>query len=99
MANATSLTDPLIATADACRVARLSEVDLENWNRIKNPFGTLVTEGKRTRRMYSVMDLLHLRLMHALCGPTSPGSRSRSFLSPAIAHGVVGMLVDRVIEY
>ena len=59
--------------------------------------GRLVLEGGRARRRYSALDVLRIRLMRALTGPTSPGTRSRSFLQPVIAHGIVGMFLDECI--
>ncbi len=61
------------------------------------PLGVLVAQGRRTCRKFSALDLVRLRLMLALCGPTAPGTRARSFLQPAIAYGISGMMLDQCI--
>jgi hypothetical protein len=79
-------------TADACRIARISAGDLENWQTSSFQLGTTVAEGRRTRRLYSAADLIHLRCVTALCAPTPSGYRQRMFASPALAFAMVASI-------
>ncbi len=47
--------------------------------------GVVVPPGRRSVRRFSVEDLLVLRMTAIACGPTMPGTRGRTFMSPAAA--------------
>jgi hypothetical protein len=86
-----TLSDPILSTAEIARVTGLRRMDAENWIG-QLGIGTLVPEGRRNFRRFSVEDALVLRVLLALTGPTTHGTCLRSFMPPAAAYMIVKVL-------